>query len=158
MLSAVDVGVLPALGIDAQLERGTLPAIQQAEAVAQPEFCPVSDDPKPTRGVPTKRCPTGHPVTEVCEDARRMLGCCGLSARSSSPGPAAPPVACPPHEGATRAVKLSGVEGVGSKPDTPRSRNPSASCTSSIRTSADRPSDGSDTTRPLPSPRCVRPA
>ena len=52
-----------------------------------------------------------HPVTEVCEDAPRMLGCCGLSARSSSPGPTAPPVACPPHEGATRAVKLSGVEG-----------------------------------------------
>ena len=40
MLRAVDVGVLPALGIDAQLERGTLPAIQQAEAVAQPVVLP----------------------------------------------------------------------------------------------------------------------
>ena len=32
--------MLPALGIDAQLERGTLPAIQQAEAVAQPVVLP----------------------------------------------------------------------------------------------------------------------
>ena len=40
MLRAVDVGMLPALGIDAQLERGTLPAIQQAEAVAQPVVLP----------------------------------------------------------------------------------------------------------------------
>ena len=56
----------------------------------------------------------------------------------------APPIACPPHDGVSRALRPRGVDGVGSHPndsDIPRSENPSTWCTTSVRTrtSSDSP-------------------